>query len=128
MSRVQSWSNHFGIVLLVGAILIGNGCRGGGNDGSDEPVPGVGGLRLQAYVKASNAESDDSFGFRVALSGNTLAVASHNEELGQPVLVWSPLIPKAQLFSKSAPTASVSPESARLAPKLLSILVLEAFT
>ena len=79
MSRVQSWSNHFGIVLLVGTILIGNGCRGGGNDGSDEPVPGVGGLRLQAYVKASNAESDDSFGFRVALSGNTLAVASHNE-------------------------------------------------
>ena len=33
----------------------------------------------QAYLKASNAEANDSFGFRVALSGDTLAVGAFGE-------------------------------------------------
>ncbi|MDP6958531.1 MAG: cadherin-like beta sandwich domain-containing protein [Planctomycetota bacterium] len=33
----------------------------------------------QAYIKASNTESGDLFGYKVALSGDTLAVAAHYE-------------------------------------------------
>jgi hypothetical protein len=36
----------------------------------------------QAYLKASNAESGDSFGFSVALSGETLAVGAYGEDSG----------------------------------------------
>ncbi|MDH3451696.1 MAG: cadherin-like beta sandwich domain-containing protein, partial [Gammaproteobacteria bacterium] len=34
----------------------------------------------QAYVKASNADADDRFGYRVALSSDTLAVSAYNED------------------------------------------------
>ena len=36
----------------------------------------------QAYVKASNSEPDDEFGFSVALAGDTLAVGAHFEDGG----------------------------------------------
>ena len=37
-------------------------------------------LAQRAYIKASNTEADDSFGFAVALSGDTLAVSSYLED------------------------------------------------
>jgi hypothetical protein len=36
--------------------------------------------RQQAYLKASNAEAGDFFGFRLSLSGNTLAVGAQHED------------------------------------------------
>ena len=35
---------------------------------------------FQAYVKAPNAEASDQFGHAVALSGDTLAVATYQED------------------------------------------------
>ncbi len=34
----------------------------------------------QAYLKASNAQAGDEFGFRVALAGDTIAVSARNED------------------------------------------------
>ena len=66
------------ILFLMNAAIAGlmllNSCGG-----VPENVSSIGGL--QAYVKASNAEAGDAFGFAVALSGdgNTLAVGVPSE-------------------------------------------------
>ncbi|MEM7181228.1 MAG: putative Ig domain-containing protein [Spirochaetota bacterium] len=40
----------------------------------------------QAYLKASNAEADDRFGYRVANSGDTIAVGAQNEDSNQTTI------------------------------------------
>jgi len=58
----------------IAGLMLLNSCGG-----VPENVSSIGGL--QAYVKASNAEAGDAFGFAVALSsdGNTLAVGANSE-------------------------------------------------
>jgi len=60
--------------LAIAGLMLLNSCGG-----VPEDVSSLGGL--QAYVKASNAEAGDAFGFAVALSGdgNTLAVGVPSE-------------------------------------------------
>ncbi len=41
-----------------------------------------GGWSQEGYLKASNAERDDSFGYAVALSGDTLVVGASGEATG----------------------------------------------
>ena len=41
-------------------------------------------IAQQAYLKASNTESNDSFGYSIAVSGDTLVVASAFEDSSAP--------------------------------------------
>ena len=55
--------------------------RAGGYWGAVYVFTRTGGVwSQQAYVKASNSESDDFFGDSVALSGDTLAVGAFGED------------------------------------------------
>jgi hypothetical protein len=80
-----------GTTLAVGAPNEASGAIGIDGDQNDNSVWHAGAVHVfvregevwsqQAYVKASNPGSGDSFGLRVALSddGHTLAVGAHNE-------------------------------------------------
>jgi hypothetical protein len=79
-----------GDTLAVGSI--GESSRATGVDGNQvlDSAPRSGavyvfrdtdtGWQQEAYVKASNTESEDSFGWSVALSGDTLVVGAPNED------------------------------------------------
>ncbi len=43
----------------------------------------------QAYLKASNTDSDDNFGYSVALAGDTLAVGA-DQEASKATGIWQP--------------------------------------
>jgi len=81
-----------GNTLAVGANLEASSATGVNGDQDDNSVLGAGAVYVfirdgatwsqQAYVKASNAEAGDVFGYQVGLSfdGNTLAVAAQGED------------------------------------------------
>jgi hypothetical protein len=82
-----------GSILTVGAEAEGSSATGIGGDQADDSASNAGSayafLRApegeweqQAYVKAPNADSDDSFGRSMALSGdgNTLAIGASEED------------------------------------------------
>jgi hypothetical protein len=82
-----------GNTLAVGAVEEDSeatgidGAQGGGSAGNSGAVyvfvrSGMGAWSQQAYVKASNTDANDQFGWSVALSGdgNTLAVGAHLED------------------------------------------------
>ncbi len=62
-------------VILPGLLLLSGCPDGGGGTGGFEGVP----LALQAYLKASNTGTSDSFGQRVAIDGDTLVIGAPNE-------------------------------------------------
>jgi len=75
-----------GDMLVVGAVGEGSSAIGGEDDNT---APGAGAVYVftwdngvgsqQAYLKASNADAKDQFGFSVALSGDTLVVGAVGE-------------------------------------------------
>jgi len=85
-----------GNTLAVGARTESSGATGIGGDPADTSAPYAGAVFVfardgdswtqQAYIKASNTNSNDFFGFSVALSadGNTLAVGANLEMGGSP--------------------------------------------
>ena len=85
-----------GDTLAVGANLEASSSTGINGDQSDNSMLGAGAVYVfvrddgswnqQAYVKASNTEAGDVFGYQVALSydGNTLAVAAQGEDSAAP--------------------------------------------
>ena len=89
------WSvalSHDGGTLAVGAQAEGGAGTGVNADQTDNSGPDAGAAYVftrtgttwaqQAYVKASNAQGGDRFGFSITLSGdgNTLAVGSYDED------------------------------------------------
>ena len=78
-----------GDTLAVGAPGEASNARGINGDQSDTSAPNAGAVYVftrsgttwsqQAYVKASNTDSGDNFGYSVALSGDTLAVGAIGE-------------------------------------------------
>lgn len=78
-----------GDTIVVGAHKEGSSATGVDGDGAanDAPLSGAAYMfarvgtdwTLQAYIKASNVGVDDTFGFSVALSGNTLALGASKE-------------------------------------------------
>jgi hypothetical protein len=78
-----------GDTLAVGAIFessAATGINGNQNDHSDEASGAVYVFRLtgaswaqEAYIKASNTDAGDTFGWSVSVSGDTLAVGAINE-------------------------------------------------
>jgi hypothetical protein len=87
-----------GGTLAVGAITEDSGAREIDGDQSDDSVTSSGAVYAfsrsgerwsqQAYLKASNSEQGDLFGFSVALSadGNTLAASSYDEDGGARII------------------------------------------
>jgi len=83
-----------GRTLAVGAIAEDSVARGINGDQADDSVTSAGAVYIftrageswsqQAYLKASNSEAGDLFGFAVALSanGDTLAASSYDEDGG----------------------------------------------
>ena len=79
-----------GDTLAVGAAGESGGATGVNGDPLDNSAPGSGAVYIfarsgsswsqQAYLKASNAEADDTFGGAVALEGHTLVVGAHEED------------------------------------------------
>ncbi len=89
-------SHQFGILtavsgdtVVIGAPYERSGSTGVNGDQTNNLAPSSGAAYVfvrsgtnwsqQAYVKASNPEVNDSFGFAVALSGETLVVGAHGE-------------------------------------------------
>ncbi len=63
------------LVAILGIGTLSVGCGGGGSTSSNA------GLAAQeAYLKASNTEANDRFGYSVALSGDTLVVGAFQED------------------------------------------------
>jgi FG-GAP repeat len=72
--------------LAVGALFEASAAIGVNGNQGDNSAPNSGAVYVftrtngvwsqQAYVKASNAEADDGFGYSVALAGNSLAVGA----------------------------------------------------
>ncbi len=79
-----------GDTLVVGAPLEDSAATGVDGDPASDGAPSAGAVTVfvrqgtswtqQAYLKASNAEAGDSFGFSVALSGDTLVVGARGED------------------------------------------------
>ncbi len=81
-----------GNTLAAGAIGEDSGARGINGDQTDNSAPGAGAVYVftrrgavwsqQAYIKASNTDTGDLFGYSVGLSGdgNTLAVSAFDED------------------------------------------------
>ena len=75
-----------GDTLVVGASREGSGATGVDGDQADARAPGSGAVYVfrrrgtawvqEAYLKASNTEAQDRFGWSVALAGDTLAVGA----------------------------------------------------
>jgi hypothetical protein len=91
------WSvalSHDGATLAVGAQSEGSGATGINGNQADNSAPDAGAAYVfarrgttwaqQAYIKASNAQGGDRFGFCLALSGdgNTLGVCGYDEDGG----------------------------------------------
>jgi cysteine-rich repeat protein len=78
-----------GDTLAVGAHGEASASQGVGGNQADDTAPGSGAVYVfrhpetdwqqEAYVKASNTDTGDFFGYSVALSGDTLAVGAHDE-------------------------------------------------
>ena len=78
-----------GDILAVGAPNEASVAKGIGGDQADNSGVGAGAVYLftrtgttwtqQAYIKASNTDARDTFGFSVAISGDTLAVGAPDE-------------------------------------------------
>ena len=92
-STSRSLSSTLSLLLLAGLFL--SACSSGGGDGAGTsgtpssgspppppPPPPVAQLIQQGYLKASNTNAEDNFGFNVALSGDTLVVGSPQEDSG----------------------------------------------
>lgn len=92
-------NDYFGIslalsdtTLVVGASGESSSATGVGGDLSDNSALNAGAVyvfqrngaswQLEAYLKASNAESQDFFGWSVAMSGNLLVVGAWGEDSG----------------------------------------------
>jgi hypothetical protein len=81
-----------GETMAVGAFGESSGATGVNGDQTDTSAPFSGAVYIfvlqgntwvqQAYLKASNTDPDDGFGYSVALSGNTLAVGAFKEDSG----------------------------------------------
>ena len=83
-----------GNTLAVGAISEDSGAKGIGGDQNDNSKVSSGGVYVfaraagswtqQAYIKASNSDPNDLFGYAVGLSadGNTLAASAYDEDGG----------------------------------------------
>jgi trimeric autotransporter adhesin len=82
-----------GDTLAVGAYGEASGSVGIGGDQNDNTAPNSGAVYVfdrndtgswaqTAYIKASNAETGDTFGYSVALSNDWLAVSADNEDGG----------------------------------------------
>jgi hypothetical protein len=79
-----------GDTMVVGAAREASSARGIGGDQDDDGAQVSGAVyvfrrdgldwRQEAYIKASNADAGDQFGFSVALSGDTLAVGAPFEQ------------------------------------------------
>jgi hypothetical protein len=75
--------------LVVGALAEGSGATGVNGDQTDDSAPTAGAAYLftqsggtwtqQAYLKASNTEAHDAFGFRVAVAGGTIVSSAPRE-------------------------------------------------
>ena len=83
----RSLSLH-GNTLAVGAMFEDSNATGANGDGADNSAPNSGavyiyyqgvGWALEAYLKASNTEANDFFGYSVDLSWNTLVVGAYYE-------------------------------------------------
>lgn len=80
----------FGDTLVVGAPFEDSGAKGINGDQNDSGEPNSGAVYVyrrngdawvqEAYIKASNTDSNDGFGSSVALSGDTLVVAAPGED------------------------------------------------
>ena len=68
-------------LFLVVALLA---ACGGGGDSSPPPPPQL--WSQQAYLKAPNAEADDTFGTSVAMSGDTVVVGAIGEDSSQTTI------------------------------------------
>lgn len=73
------------IALAPGAHPVGIDVTAGGGDARRTYTVTIGrsgpeGLSQRAYIKASNADSNDLFGYAVALSGDTLAIGAYLED------------------------------------------------
>jgi hypothetical protein len=78
-----------GDTMVVGAPYEDSGAGGVNGNQNDESRTDSGAVYVyvrngstwtqQAYIKASNADADDNFGFSVAISGDTLVVGAWNE-------------------------------------------------
>jgi hypothetical protein len=74
--------NTIGILRVTALAFLLAACGGGGQGGDGGAAVTASGISAQqAYIKASNTDADDRFGFSVALSGdgNTLAVGAPAE-------------------------------------------------
>ena len=81
-----------GATIAVGAIAEDSGAKGINGDQNDNSQPGSGAVYVfgrnganwsqQAYIKASNTDAADLFGYSVGLSadGNTLAASAYDED------------------------------------------------
>ena len=79
-----------GDTVVVGAPGEGSNATGVNNNAADNSasnsgaayvfVRQAGGWSEQAYLKASNTEAGDQFGYSVAISGNTAVIGSRNED------------------------------------------------
>jgi hypothetical protein len=79
-----------GDTLAVGTSYEDSAAQGVGGNQDDDSAPGSGAVYVfrrsgsawlqEAYLKASNTGAGDSFGFSVALSGDTLAVGAEGED------------------------------------------------
>jgi hypothetical protein len=91
------FGQNFGLsgdLLAVAANGEGSGSTGVGNDSSNNNAPSSGAVFLFqrqgtawqeiAYIKASNTESGDNFGFNIAMSSNLLVVGALWESGGSP--------------------------------------------
>src|SRR6266498_4470012 len=79
-----------GDTVVVGAYGESSSSKGVNGDQTDNSAPGSGAAYVfvlsgtnwvqQAYLKASNAEAGDGFGYSVAVSGDTVVVGSPQED------------------------------------------------
>ncbi len=73
-----TWRQALCLLVLVALSLTISSC-GGGNDSPQTSQQIVAQLEQQGYLKASNTEANDVFGYSVALAGDTLAVGVPGE-------------------------------------------------
>ena len=79
-----SYNHTIAVHRRVNASYIVEACNGGGCTASFAQILGTNLTQAIGYVKASNTQANDQFGYSVALSGdgNTLAVGAPNEDSG----------------------------------------------
>lgn len=80
----------YGDLLAIGAAIESSNATGINGDQTNNSASVAGAVYIfkrtgttwtqQAYLKASNAEADDGFGYRVSLYENTLAVGAYGED------------------------------------------------